>query len=254
MLQKQREQLEARNIALNALNSEVHFGIGKHSRTELEPFCELRSGRFEIGRLGAFSYLGGGASIVRNVASIGRFCSIAPNLVAGPVEHPSDFVSAHCMFQGFWGGSWGILRDFYKENQEMIEISRTLYAERYSDENRKIHIGNDVWIGENAFIRRGVKIGDGAIIGARSVVTRDVEPYEIVVGIPAKRLRMRFDPETVSRLLALEWWKYGLSALDGVDFTTIQTAIEKIEKNITSGKAKLFNPPITTITEDGRVL
>jgi len=69
-------------------------------------------------------------------------------------------------------------------------------------------IGNDVWIGTEAFILSGVKIGDGAVIAARTVVTKDVPPYAIVAGNPARIVKMRFDDETVARLLAIQWWTW----------------------------------------------
>ena len=76
------------------------------------------------------------------------------------------------------------------------------------DNKGDILIGNDVWIGYEAVILAGVTIGDGAIIGARAVVTRDVPPYTIVGGVPAKPIRKRFPPETISALLALKWWDW----------------------------------------------
>lgn len=76
------------------------------------------------------------------------------------------------------------------------------------DNKGDIVIGNDVWIGYEAIIMQGVKIGDGAVIGARSVVTRDVEPFSIVAGSPARKIRYRFGEETISRLLKLEWWNW----------------------------------------------
>ena len=74
------------------------------------------------------------------------------------------------------------------------------------DNKGDIVIGNDVWIGYEAVIMAGVRIGDGAIIGARAVVTKDVEPYSIVGGVPAKEIRKRFSPEVIARLLELQWW------------------------------------------------
>lgn len=71
-----------------------------------------------------------------------------------------------------------------------------------------IVIGNDVWIGYDAVIMAGVHIGDGAIIGTRAVVTKDVEPYSIVGGVPAKEIRKRFAPDVVAKLLELEWWNW----------------------------------------------
>lgn len=77
------------------------------------------------------------------------------------------------------------------------------------DNKGDIIIGNDVWIGYEAVIMPGVKIGDGAIIGTRAVVTKDVEPYTIVGGVPAKPIRKRFDEATVEKLLKVEWWNWG---------------------------------------------
>lgn len=76
------------------------------------------------------------------------------------------------------------------------------------DNKGDIVIGNDVWIGYEAVIMSGVKIGDGAIIGTRAVVTKDVEPYTIVGGVPAKPIRKRFDDETIKALEALRWWEW----------------------------------------------
>ena len=74
-------------------------------------------------------------------------------------------------------------------------------------------VGNDVWIGYEAVILSGVTIGDGAVIGTRAVVTKDVAPYSIVGGVPAKEIRKRFDPETVDALLLLRWWDWPLEKI-----------------------------------------
>ena len=76
------------------------------------------------------------------------------------------------------------------------------------DNKGDIVIGNDVWIGYEAVILSGVTIGDGAIIGARAVVTKDVAPYSIVGGVPAKEIRKRYDPQTIERLIQLKWWDW----------------------------------------------
>ena len=76
------------------------------------------------------------------------------------------------------------------------------------DNKGDIVIGNDVWIGYDAVILSGVTIGDGAVIGTRAVVTKDVPPYTIVGGVPARQIRRRFDEETVKRLLELKWWEW----------------------------------------------
>lgn len=80
-------------------------------------------------------------------------------------------------------------------------------------------VGNDVWIGREATIMPGVTIGDGAVVGAHSVVTKDVEPYAVVAGNPARHLRVRFDPDDVDRLLAVRWWDWPVEDVPGADLT-----------------------------------
>lgn len=82
-------------------------------------------------------------------------------------------------------------------------------------------IGNDVWIGNGATIMPGVKVGHGAIIGSSSLITKDVEPYTIVGGNPAKEIRKRFDEETVKRLLAIKWWDWDVQKItDNIETIT----------------------------------
>lgn len=107
-----------------------------------------------------------------------------------------------------------------------LEISNMATA---WDNKGDITIGNDVWIGYDAVIMAGVKIGDGAIVGTRAVVTRDVEPYTIVGGVPAKEIRKRFSPETIERLKFLKWWnwpeakiKKSLSAIQSGDVDALE--------------------------------
>ena len=81
------------------------------------------------------------------------------------------------------------------------------------DNKGDIVIGNDVWIGYDAVIMAGVTIGDGAIIGTRAVVTKDVEPYSIVGGVPAKEIRKRFSPDIITRLQRLQWWNWDMAKI-----------------------------------------
>jgi acetyltransferase-like isoleucine patch superfamily enzyme len=248
---KSMENLKAEGVVIHSAPADIYLGAGIFDSMEIEVPCEFRSGFFEIGKIGAFSYLGGGSASIRNVKEIGRFCAIAGNVVVGQVEHPTNFLSPHPMFQGKWGKKWPMCEEFESKNSEMIQKSLTTYLSLHSAKKKFVTIGNDVWIGEGAYVASGVTIGDGAIIGARSVVTKDVAPYEIAIGSPARPLRSRFHPEIVGRLLALKWWNYGLSALDGVDFTDIEAAIDAIQANIDSGRAEIFNPPLKTVSSPG---
>lgn len=146
--------------------------------------------------LGFASYIG--ADCYFEKTTIGRYCSIANNVRITAGNHPtSGWVSSHPAFY-----SESMKEQFgYVEEQLYPEFS---YADK---ENKKfVCIGNDVWIGAEATILAGVTIGDGAIIAAKAMVTRDVAPYEIVGGVPAKHIRWRFDLEDRLFLEAFKWW------------------------------------------------
>lgn len=231
------------------VDAEVSAGLLSPRRIGIEAPAKIHRGIYDVDLIGAFTYLGGRDSMFYHVGTIGRFCAIATNVLMGDAEHPTNFLSVHPVFQAdpLWRTS---ARDFLARNQAMIEkctaSRRALNEQRFG----KIEIGNDVWIGEGVFIRRGVEIGDGAIVGARSVVTHDVPPYAIVAGAPARIIRYRFDPDVIEELLRLQWWLYGLSALDGVDFTDIDTALSRIDENITSGRATLYEAPILNVGQN----
>lgn len=138
--------------------------------------------------IGDFSYVGSNNRLSR--VKIGKFCCIGPDVVAGLGLHPaSDFVSVHPIF--------------YSPNAQ----AGTTFADRsYFDELGHITIGNDVWIGARATIVDGVHIADGAIVAAGAVVVKDVPPYAVVGGVPAKFIRYRFNPEQIAALLNFKWW------------------------------------------------
>lgn len=125
---------------------------------------------------------------------IGRFCSIAcgARFLFNSANHTQRSLSTY-PFPIFWGEEWG--------------IGKSEVASAW-DNKGDIVIGNDVWIGYEAVVLAGVRIGDGAIVAARSVVTRDVPPYAVVGGVPARVIRRRFDDATVERLLRLRWWDW----------------------------------------------
>lgn len=121
--------------------------------------------------------------------SIGAFCSIADGVIIGGARHPIEWASTSPTFyQG---------RDSVKKK----------FSEFERDEDAETTIGNDVWIGDRAIIKAGICIGDGAIVGMGSVVTKDVGPYEIWAGNPAKMIKKRFDNKQIEALLASKWWR-----------------------------------------------
>ena len=217
----------------------------------IEPPFEFRSCAIDASFLGAFTYIGGGSTIIKNVGKIGRFCSIASNQHFGPVEHPSETISAHPMLQREWH-TWKTLDAFYSQNEkELIESKKQWNLEK-REKFPKINIGNNVWIGEGVFIRQGVQVGDGAIIASRSVVTKDVPAYSIVGGNPAKVIKMRYNDSIIEKMNKLQWWNYGTNALHGVEFHSLDKSLSKIEENISAG-AKLYNPICLHLDKGGLV-
>lgn len=126
-------------------------------------------------------------------ATIGKFCSIAANVRLNALEHPMERVTTH--------------KVTYRPN-EYFKFQGVDQEFRERRRGKKVRIGNDVWIGHGAVVMPGVTIGDGAVIGANAVVTKDVRDYEIVGGVPARQIRMRFPEEIVQRLKALCWWDW----------------------------------------------
>lgn len=147
---------------------------------------------------------------------IGRFCSIAcgARFLFTSGNHALKSLSTYTfpIFFDEWGLDAKNIRDAWDNKGDTV-------------------IGNDVWIGYEAIIMPGVKIGDGAIVGTRAVVTGDVPPYTIVGGVPARPIRKRFDDETIRRLEALRWWDWdeeklrrNLSAIQSGDLAALERA------------------------------
>jgi acetyltransferase-like isoleucine patch superfamily enzyme len=165
----------------------------------------------EDSEVSSFTYVSNDTQIKR--ASIGKFCSIASNCLIGLGTHPSrDYVSSHPIF-------------FSTQKQ----VGITFADKNYFQEVKPVSIGNDVWIGVNVVVMGGVNIGDGAIIGAGAVVTKDVPPYAIYGGVPAKLIRYRFEQEEISFLLAFKWWDKDITWLAEhyQDFHSISSLLQK---------------------------
>lgn len=137
--------------------------------------------------IGDYSYVGPNCRIIH--CNIGKFCSIAGDSAIGMGTHSLNHVSTASIFTAPLNGTrikWTDKQDF--------------------EEYKTINIGNDVWIGQRVLVIGGVTIGNGAVIGAGAVVVKDVPPYAIVGGVPAKVIRYRFSPEVIEKLLDLQWW------------------------------------------------
>lgn len=150
--------------------------------------------------IGRYSYMGYDCEIINT--EIGSFCSLASGVRIGEAEHPIEWVSTSPVFQKVKNSS-------IKKRFAQIELPPS----------KRTIIGHDVWIGTNAIIKQGVHIGTGAVIASGAVVTKNVEPYAIVGGCPARLIRYRFTAELITKLLKSEWWKLDENILMKIGYT-----------------------------------
>lgn len=160
--------------------------------------------------------IGKGSYVARNscisYTEIGKYCSIGPNFLCGWGIHPLDGISTSPCF-------YSIRSKDIKTYSETNKI----------EERKKITIGNDVFIGMNVTILDGVTIGNGAVIGAGAVVTKDIPPYAIAVGVPAKVKKYRFSSEIIAKLEQIQWWNWPEDKLKNVEtmFFDVEEFVKK---------------------------
>lgn len=195
--------------------------------------------------IGAFTFFNasGRTSVYRT--RMGRYSQIGESSIIGPPEHPMDWFSNHpfAFTRPAHIPAMYAFDDFARLAPEQDA------GEAWAADDAYTVIGHEAYIGAGSFVKRGVRIGDGAVIGARSVVTRDIPPYTIAVGSPAKVVRARFDDKLVERFQALQWWKYDLAPWKKqVDFSQVEKTLEFFEEKVADGALKLLQPPVQRIT------
>lgn len=178
--------------------------VAPHSPFFFEPPVSVGNADIRSGvQMGAHSYINSGR--IESGVYIGRYCSIGQGVSIGTGHHDMSLVSTSSWFDSIAEPT----------------VKRT--------NGKLVHIMNDVWIGDKAIIMNGVTIGNGAVIGAGAVVTKDVDHYSIVTGVPAKHYRYRFPPEIIERLLQLKWWELNDHLLKAHKLKNIYDSLEFLE-------------------------
>ena len=180
----------------------IHTSASLHA-CKLGRYCEVKERvQMRSSSLGDYSYVERHSELI--YTDTGRFCAIAADVRLNALNHPIDRVCQHKLT--------------YRPNEYFVgkKLDQTYRSERMNE--GRVMLGHDVWIGHGAIVLPGTTIGTGAVVGAGAVVTRDVEPYAIVAGTPARFVRWRFEPDIARRLLRLAWWDWGHDRLaDCVD-------------------------------------
>lgn len=197
--------------------------FGKHTTIDSKSYFEgmNRLGNdtwFLNSSIGYASYVSN-HSFVKNTV-IGRYTCIANDVMTVAGNHPVFFASVHPAF--------------YSLAQKPSYVKQSKFEDfNYLNPEKRISvkIGNDVWIGARATILEGVTIGDGAIVAAGAIVTKDIPPYAIVGGVPAKIIRYRFNEERIQKLLKIKWWEKGQTWIQNhaEDFEDVEKLLSNIQ-------------------------
>ncbi len=189
--------------------TEASTGVTLGEQPYIHPTCHIRNSR-----IGAWTALGANTSLVESsfgdysytagdvqiiYSDIGKYCSIANSVRINPGNHPQWRVTQHHMT--------------YRRAQYRLGLEDDAAFFQWRREHH-CSVGHDVWIGHGAIVMPGVRIGTGAIIGSAAVVTKDIGPYEIAVGIPARVIKQRFEAPVINKLLASEWWEWRRDELE----------------------------------------
>jgi virginiamycin A acetyltransferase len=184
-------------------------------RPSVEPYCGIFDGTY-VCKIGSFSYTW---STIPPEFSVGRYCSIASNVKFPGPDHAHTLLSTSIFITGYaseiWSTYLGDTGQEFANQQHFAQKAPTV-------------IGNDVWIGQDVSILRGLTIGDGAVIAACAVVTRDVPAFAVVGGNPARFIRWRFQPDVIEALSALRWWRYDWPTFNHVDLSQITSTIRDL--------------------------
>lgn len=196
---------------------------------EIEPYAAFLGGH-NLFSMGAFSYSWSQLPIS---ASVGRYCSIARGLKILGVRHPMEWITTSSFT---YDDKFIIYKDLAGSEAGAFKTKgRPPQAD-------KIVIGHDVWIGTDVTLKPGITIGNGSVIAASSMVVKDVPPYSVVGGNPAKVIKSRFDVATINSLSSVEWWNYKFTDFAGMDFERPLVFAGSLKAAVKEGRVSRYFP------------
>lgn len=187
--------------------------------------------------MGSFSYSWSSLPIDTKV---GRYCSIARDVVVLGKRHPIEWASTSSFT---YDDSFAMFRAARKDFGGLYDVAPIEHREK------RVTIGNDVWIAAGVVIKPGVTIGDGAVVAAKSVVTRDVPPYSIVGGNPAEIIRSRFEGQVCNDLAESRWWDFRFTDLNGIDVSDTTVFLQEFKKRKEAGLLTPLEKPKASLGE-----
>jgi len=200
------------------------------------PYAPMAGGKRSCGlaTVGAFTY---SMSALPDELNVGRYCSISRNVNFIDSDHPTDQLTTSAFLFRRWNH---LFKEFHTEGVRE-------FAEGFSPKGKPYPtIGHDVWIGDNVTMSMGIHIGTGAILAANSTVTKDVPPYAIVGGNPAKLIKFRVPESVIEPLLRSEWWEYNPQQI----FTSVENDFDRVIRGISDGRFERYVFESFEITED----
>jgi acetyltransferase-like isoleucine patch superfamily enzyme len=209
-----------------------------HRQARLEPYASLFAGHVLPLVMGAFSY---SHSQPGPHVAVGRYCSLGSRISWMGEHHPVEW--AMTSSAAYDNGPLQSLTAYF------ADIGFQPTAREYRQKDARIEIGHDVWIGDEAMIAPGVKIGHGAVIGARSLVLKDIPPYAVAVGSPARIQRMRFAERLVERFLAANWWQYRPDVVRSLAVEDPARFLDNLDERLVSNPPQPMNPISLTGSE-----
>lgn len=201
-------------------NNRITFSSKVSSKTKLEGSNIIKNSNIVSSSVGFASYIQNGSYLPHS--KIGKFSSIGENVKVVEWKHPIDRISTSPSTYNSCSNPLFSVKNRYHFNEKDFTKNGFL-----------VEIGNDVWIGSNVLIKAGVVIGDGAVVGMGAVVTKDVPPFAIVGGVPAKVIKFRFNNSTINKLLKINWWNWNIQDINSIeDFSDIESFIKRYYKNV----------------------